>query len=95
MGQQKIFSSADELEQLLQMGLEAGLKGHELRMIRERVGIPLQEIANKTRINITLKWDTKEALKYMARRDQMPLADYLWRSSHRLALDHRAPQDQK
>jgi len=47
------ISSRKELEDLLVANQEEGLSGQVLEHIRKRLGIPLQEIANKTKINIT------------------------------------------
>lgn len=45
--------SRKELEDLLIANQEEGLSGQTLEHIRKRLGIPLQEIASKTKINIT------------------------------------------
>lgn len=45
--------SRKELEDLLIANQEEGLAGQVLEHIRKRLGIPLQEIASKTKINIT------------------------------------------
>ena len=45
--------SRKELEEMLNANLEEGLSGRVLENLRTRMGIPLQEIANKTKISIS------------------------------------------
>jgi flagellar biosynthesis protein FlhG len=56
--------SRKELENLISSSLEEGLSGRALERIRTDLGIPLQEIAHKTKVNITyLKFIEEENYK--------------------------------
>jgi curved DNA-binding protein CbpA len=62
------------------------LTGTELRKIRERRGIPLQEIANKTRINITY-FEFLERNQYRSLPPAVYLRSYMIQYARLLGLD--------
>jgi curved DNA-binding protein CbpA len=62
------------------------LTGLQLRQIRERQGIPLQEIANKTRINITY-FQFLERNQYGSLPPSVYLRSYVLQYAHMLGLD--------
>jgi curved DNA-binding protein CbpA len=62
------------------------LTGLQLRQIRERQGIPLQEIANKTRINITY-FQFLERNQYRSLPPSVYLRSYMLQYARMLGLD--------
>jgi curved DNA-binding protein CbpA len=67
----------------------ATLTGEQLRKIRERRGIPLQEIASKTRINITY-FEFLERNQYRSLPPSVYLRSYISQYASVLGLDPKA-----
>jgi len=67
----------------------ATLTGEQLRKIRERQGIPLQEIASKTRINITY-FEFLERNQYRSLPPPVYLRSYISQYARLLGLDPKA-----
>jgi flagellar biosynthesis protein FlhG len=70
----------------------ATLTGEQLRKIRERRGIPLQEIATKTRINITY-FEFLERNQYRSLPPPVYLRGYISQYASVLGLDPKAVSD--
>jgi curved DNA-binding protein CbpA len=81
-----------ELEELITSSLEEGISGQVLERIRTAVGIPLQEIANKTKVNISYL-QFIEGDNYKGLPVEVYLRSYLVQYAQVLGFDHKQIAD--